>query len=993
MENTTHYALQVKKNQELAEHLLLVKKKLKHKEQLLQKEVNLRKKAQEKLQKARTKLKTQNQEKHLLLDSENRLRFLLQSTTTITYTCEAEAPFGATFISGNVHTLTGYTPQDYIQDPSFWANNIHPDDKERVFNGLNLLFEKGTHKHNYRWKYKNGDYRWMSDELKLIYDGQGNPIEMVGNWIDISNLKEAEENLIEANRNLLLAARAGGVGIWHYNIGKKEIKWDDQMYNIYGLTKQAFSSIYKSWQQKLHPDDKERFNNEVNKALLSKKEVNSEFRIIWPDMSIRYIQGFALIERDEAGNPLMMIGTNWDITESKQKERDLQLSLKEVSDYKHALDESSIVAITDQKGIIKSVNDNFCKISKYSREELIGQDHKIINSGFHTKEFIRDLWATIAKGNVWKGELRNKAKDGTIYWVNTTIVPFLNEQRKPYQYLVIREDITEKKLLEEGSKQKERSLQLSLKEVSDYKHALDESAIVAITDQKGIINSVNNNFCKISKYSREELIGQDHRVINSGFHTKEFIRDLWATIAKGKVWKGEIKNKAKDGTFYWVNTTIIPFLNEQGKPYQYIVIREDITENKLLGEEIKQFNIELEQKIKTRTQELTLSENRFRNLFENAPESILVLDLITLKFEKANKNGVKLFKFSVEQFIKMGPQDISPKFQPDGSLSEDKVKMYIEKAIQGEKVSFEWMHCDANNKNIPCEVQLALLPEAKKPRIYASIVDITIRIETREKLKQQNQKLAFQNDEIEKRANELTITNRELKKTNNELDRFVYSASHDLRAPLKSLLGLSDIIREDTDEDNVIQLEQMDMMKKSIIKLDDFIEDILQYSRNSRTEVVQEEMNFEETLQGLIKEYKHMEETKKIKLKVDIQQDLKFVSDKRRINIVLNNLISNAFKYQDLSKENQVVSIAIKCRNGMANIRIKDNGIGIDTKDQKKIFEMFYRATKASEGSGLGLYIVKETLDKLNGTITVKSELGKGTTFLVSLPNQLTVFN
>jgi PAS domain S-box-containing protein len=265
------------------------------------------------------------------------------------------------------------------------------------------------------------------------------------------------------------------------------------------------------------------------------------------------------------------------IVENKESTADLQKSLKEALDYKYALEESSIVAITDQKGIIKYANDNFCRISKYNREELIGQDHRIINSGFHQKGFIRDLWGAIANGKIWKGELKNKARDGTVYWVDTTIVPFLNEQGKPYQYVAIRADITERKKAEENLAQ-------SLKEVSDYKYALEESSIVAITDQKGIIRYANDNFCRISKYDREELIGQDHRIINSGFHPAEFIRDLWGTIANGKIWKGELKNKAKDGTIYWVDTTIVPFLNEQGKPYQYIAIRSDITERKRVGE-------------------------------------------------------------------------------------------------------------------------------------------------------------------------------------------------------------------------------------------------------------------------------------------------------------------------------------------------------------------------------------------------------------------------
>src|SRR3989338_11612013 len=143
-------------------------------------------------------------------------------------------------------------------------------------------------------------------------------------------------------------------------------------------------------------------------------------------------------------------------------------------------------------------------------------------------------------------------------------------------------------LLKARHRETEKDLQASLKAFTDIKFALDESTIVAITDQDGKITYVNEKFCQISKYSSKELLGQDHRIINSGYHSKEYMRDLWRTIVQGKVWRGELRNRAKDGSIYWVATTIVPSLDDKGKPYQYVAIRHEITERKLMEESIKE---------------------------------------------------------------------------------------------------------------------------------------------------------------------------------------------------------------------------------------------------------------------------------------------------------------------------------------------------------------------------------------------------------------------
>jgi len=236
--------------------------------------------------------------------------------------------------------------------------------------------------------------------------------------------------------------------------------------------------------------------------------------------------------------------------------------------------------------------------------------------------------------------------------------------------------------------------------------------------------------------------------------------------------------------------------------------------------------------------------------------------------------------------------------------------------------------------------------------------------------------------------NSLMIQNQELKKLNQELDRFVYSTSHNLRAPLLSVLGLVRLSRQEFQNKTSDELPQyFDMMEKSIIQLDVTLRQIIDYSKNARLEEEPAEINFEDLLNVAFDYMKYINGATAIKQSVKIHDGPAFYSGKMRMGFLLQNLISNSIKYYDASKEKPFVNIEVFKNENDVKIIVEDNGIGISRKYQDHIFDMFYRATERSDGSGLGLYIVKETVDRMGGSIQLNSEKNKGTSVILTIPN------
>ncbi len=486
------------------------------------------------------------------------------------------------------------------------------------------------------------------------------------------------------------------------------------------------------------------------------------------------------------------------------------------------------------------------------------------------------------------------------------------------------------------------ALSASMAENQDLKLALDQHACVSITTQKGIIIYANDKFCNISNYKRDQLIGKSHHILNSGHHTRSFFSDMWQTISHGKVWQGEIKNKGSDGNFFWIDSTIVPFLNGEGTPYQYVAIDTNITERKLAEEKIE------------------YHAERMRRMLEISPVAVVIRRRSDNRRLFANQCLLDTFNVTLEAAL--GTEAIYHYQNPEEYQA---IAAQLELGVN--IVNHEIGLIKINQEKIWGLASYFHLEYEGEPAVLGWFYDIS---------------------DI-RRAREVAES------ANQAKSAFLSTMSHEIRTPMNGVIGMAELLLETALTPQ--QSEFTHIIRDCALSLMTIVNDILDFSKIEAGKLILENIEFSllSILESSIEIMapKAREKNLLIASYIDPHIPLTLIGDPGRLRQILINLLSNAIKFTETG-EIQIICDFIRSENNQYQLHfeVKDSGIGMSSEVSARLFQPFTQAdssfTRKYGGTGLGLSICKRLVELMNGQIGVSSQESKGSCFWFNLTTE-----
>jgi PAS domain S-box-containing protein len=827
----------------------------------------------------------------------------------------------------------------------------------------------------------------------------------------------------------------------------------------------------------IHHGDTAALKTAIKKVTSSARQVNSfEYRFL-------HSQGYYLNLETTFNNLTQnehikgIVLNTRDITERKHHEENLRLLERGIDASKNG------IIISDPKqpdNPIIYANKAFEQITGYSYNEIIGKNCRFLQNNDHHQAGLEKIRQAVKEEKEVGVILRNYKKNGKLFWNQLNISPVYNKAGELTNFIGVLDDITERKIAEE-----------TLIEITQGISGGRKDFYLSLAQH--LSNSFQMDFVMIGEADHDKiktkvLMKDGEAQKNIEFSIKKSPAEL--IFEKGAcVTFGNTSEKFSQKQFP-VKQTLdefmgVPLLNSAGKKIGIIgVISRTKFQNKPVLETLLNiFSVraaaELERDYNIAA--LKQSEEKFRNLAQNSPDLIYIIDLYHKRVVYFNRKTIlgyntNEFEFSDTWNAIVHPEDrkrVLIHWEKFLKSSDNKTEA-MEYRMRKKTGEYEWVvnrHTiiERNAADKPSQVllNLTIITERKKAEValkesearlmtlIENTSDIIWSVDRELNLTTMNSSFKKLVNNSEKKiisignnlrnvlpesirdewvklhnkalngdtfstefnivvknkslsyeisynpiysenhvsgvsvfARDITqrkIAENDIIRTNFELDSFVYRASHDLRAPLRSVLGLTNLakIEDDPEQRNIF----LNLIDKSVNKLDTFIADLTNFSRNSRLDITVKKIDFKNILQETIDNLKYMDNADTIDLKIKIREKSEFYSDPTRFSIIIQNMISNCIKYQNPRAEKSWASIDIRSEKDKVVIGVSDNGKGIKEEYLKKIFDMFFRASQDSYGSGLGLYITRQVVEKLAGTIEVKSEIGEGTEFTITLPN------